>query len=193
MKKLLFAAAAVFAFGFANAQESSNGFSKGAMFVSGSLSIGSEKTGDFKESVFIVSPKMGYFVSENIAIGARLGYGTSKAESANVDVSDNTYFSVGAFGRYYFTPASQFSLFTELGFDTMSFENKLTNAKSKGVNAGLGLGMNYFVSNSFAIEAGWAGLTYATDDNGGNGADKTNSFALDFDLSSINFGVLYKF
>ena len=72
MKKLLFAAVAVFAFGAANAQEESNeGFSKADVFVSGSFGFGSQKNtadGNYKESNFEVMPRVGYFVSENIAL-----------------------------------------------------------------------------------------------------------------------------
>jgi len=194
MKKLLFAAMAVFAFGVANAQEEGKtGFAKGDLFVSGAFSIGSEKTGDNKSSGFEIEPKVGYFVSDNIAIGAKIGYASDKAENAIADTQDDAALTVGVFGRYYLTPASQFSLFGQLGVDYSTVEDKLADAKSKEFGVNLGLGLSYFVSNNFAIEAGWAGLGYSSNDNGGDGADKTNSFGLDVDLRSINFGLLYKF
>lgn len=61
------------------------------------------------------------------------------------------------------------------------------------MNVGLGLGFNYFVAPNWALEASWAGLSYGSNDNGGNGAKKTNSFGLNANTSSINFGMLYKF
>ena len=45
MKKIILAAIAVMTFGFANAQ--TGGFAKGDAFISGALSVGSTKEGDF--------------------------------------------------------------------------------------------------------------------------------------------------
>jgi opacity protein-like surface antigen len=195
MKKIVLSMVAILAFGFANAQESSTGkgFAKGNIFVSGSVGITSEKTGDDKSSGFEIEPKVGFFVTDNIAIGGKLGYASLKSENAITDTEDQARLTVGAFGRYYFTPASDFSLFGELGVDYSSIEDKLADAKAKEIGANLGLGLSYFVSNNFAIEATWAGLGYTSNDNGGDGADKTNTFGLGADLSSINFGLLYKF
>ncbi|NHN25215.1 porin family protein [Flavobacterium jejuense] len=201
MKKLLFAAAAVFAFSFANAQEESTdgGFSQGDVFVSGAFTFGSEKTGDFKVNTFEVAPKVGYFVTENIAAGLMLGYASNKVDVGSADAT-NSGFGVGAFGRYYFTPANKFSLFAELGanymgysyeFDPEDFTASDADVKEFGVN--LGAGINYFVSSNFSIEAGVAVLGYSSNDNGGDGAEKTNSFNFGGDWRAVTFGVNYKF
>ena len=198
MKKLLFAAVAVFAFSFANAQEESTdgGFSQGDVFVSGSVGFGSEKTGDAKSSDFTFSPAVGYFVTENIAVGVRLDLTSGKEEFGGGAEDKTSSFGADVFGRYYFTPASKFSLFGELAVGIGSTKEEPATggefkSKTFGVNAGVGV--NYFLSDNWAIEAGWAGLGYNSDDNGGDGADKTNSFGLNVDLSSINFGLVYKF
>ena len=196
MKKIILTVAAVFAFGFASAQEKESGnggFSKGSMFVSGAFSIGSEKTGDDKSTGFEIEPKFGYFATENIAIGGKLGYASLKSEDALGDTQDLSALTVGVFGRYYFTPVSQFSLFSELGVDYSNIDNKLADVQEKEIGINLGLGLSYFVSNDWAIEATWAGLGYTTNDNGGDGAEKTNSFGLGADLRAISFGVVYKF
>lgn len=195
MKKVILSVAAVFAFGFANAQEvnENGGFSKGSMFVSGAFSIGSEKTGDVKSTGFEIEPKFGYFVTDNIAIGGKLGYRSDKAENEIADTQDVTALTIGAFGRYYFTPASQFSLFGQLGIDYSNVDDKLADSKSNEFGVNLGLGLSYFVSKNWAIEATWAGLGYTSNDNGGDGAEKTNTFGLDADMRAISFGVIYKF
>ncbi|WP_333694399.1 outer membrane beta-barrel protein [Flavobacterium sp.] len=196
MKKIILSLAAVFAFSFANAQESTTdgGFAKGDVFVSGSFGFSSEKTGDLKSNGFEFSPAVGFFLTENIALGGRLGIMSEKNENGSAETKMNG-FGVEAFGRYYMTPASKFSVFGELAVGIGSFKTEVgpaeTKSKTFGVNAGIGV--NYFLSSNWAIEAGWAGLGYNTDDNGGNGADKTNTFGLNVDLSSINFGLIYKF
>jgi len=186
MKKIVLAAIAVMGFSFANAQ--TTGFSKGDVFVSGAVGIGSEKTGDSKSNAFVLVPQVGYFVSENIAIGAKLGFASTK-EGDN----KTNDFTVGAFGRYYFTPASQFSLYGQAGLDFTNSKEKPSDFKSNEVGANVGVGLSYFLSNHFAIEATWVGLGFSSNNNGGKGADKTNSFNFGTDLRDVRFGVSYKF
>lgn len=202
MKKVLLSAVALLAFGFANAQEekSNGGFSKGDVFVSGSFGITSDKAYDMnsgdllKTNGFSIAPKVGFFVTENIAIGGKLGFGSSKVEVDGVSgenkVNDLT---VGAFGRYYFTPGSQFSLFGDLGVDYMSTNYDSMDLKRNGINAGLGLGMNYFVSSNFSLEAGLGLLNFSSMKFDFDGAENETSFGLGANLTNISLGVNYKF
>lgn len=203
MKKVLLSAVALLAFGFANAQEeksTNGGFSKGDVFVSGSFGITSTKAYDMnsgdllKTNGFTIAPKVGFFVTENIAVGGKLGFGSSKVEidgvSGESKVNDLT---VGAFGRYYFTPSSQFSLFGDLGVDYMSTNYDSMDLKRNGINAGLGLGMNYFVSSNFSIEAGLGLLNFSSMKFDFDGAENETSFGLGANLTNISLGVNYKF
>jgi len=205
MKKIILSVAAVFAFGFANAQEATKeagngGFGKGDVFVSGSFGITSDKaydmnTGDLlKTNGFEIAPKVGYFVTENIAVGGKLGYGSAKVEVEGTPgenkVNDLT---VGAFGRYYFTPGSQFSLFGDLGVDYKTTNYDTMDVKRSGINAGLGLGMNYFVSSNFSLEAGLGLLNYSSMKFDFDGAENETSFGFGANLTSISLGVNYKF
>ena len=184
MKKIILAAIAVMTVGFASAQ--TGGFSKGDVFASGALNVGSQKTGDDKKSGFTIEPKVGYFVTENIAIGAKLGFGSEKDN----DYKDNS-FTAGAFGRYYFTPASQFSVYGQAGVDFTN--SKSGDYKENEIGANVGLGLSYFLSSHFAIEATWLGLGYSVNNNGGHDADKINTFNFGTDLRDVSFGVVYKF
>ena len=204
MKKVLLSAVALLAFGFANAQEEekgNGGFAKGDVFVSGAVTFGSSKTGDFKVNAFEIAPKVGYFVTENIAVGASVGLQSLKFDNGSADAT-NSGLGLGAFGRYYFTPANKFSLFAELGIDYTSFDEEFdaesgtvyaSSFESKELGFGLGAGMNYFVSSNFSIEAGVAVLGYSSNDNGGDGAEKTNTFSFGGDWRAVTFGVNYKF
>jgi outer membrane protein len=187
MKKIILAAIAVMTFGFANAQ--TGGYSKGDAFISGAFNVGSQKDEGTKTNQFTIEPKVGYFVTENIAIGAKLGFGSSKEE---LDVKKNN-FTVGAFGRYYFTPASQFSVYGQAGLDFTNSKIKPGDYKENQIGANVGLGLSYFLSNHFAIEATWLGLGYSVNNNGGHGAEKANNFNFGTDLNAVNFGVVYKF
>ncbi|SHI47437.1 autotransporter domain-containing protein [Flavobacterium haoranii] len=205
MKKVLLSAVAILGFTFANAQEeattSNGGFAQGDVFVSGALTLNSSKTGDFKMNSFVVAPKVGYFVTENIAIGGMLAYSNDKVELGNS--ATNSGFGVGAFGRYYFTPANQFSLFAELAANYMTYDNEFgvdydgslyaADYKNNVFGVNLGAGMNYFVSPNFSLEAGVGVLGFSSDDNGGDGADATNTFSFGGNWTAVTFGVNYKF
>jgi outer membrane protein len=194
MKKVLLSALALLAFSFANAQEEekgNKGFTKGDVFVSGAVNLSSAKTGDVKVSSFEIVPKLGYFVTPNIAFGASVGYKSDKF-NGNAEAT-NTGLGLGAFGRYYFTPADKFSLFGQLavGFGSEKYEDGGDiKASTFGVNAGLGL--NYFVSSNFALQASWAGLGYNSH-KFEDADDSYNTFGLNADLSNINLGLVYKF
>lgn len=199
MKKFILSAAALFAFGFANAQEATNeggkGFANGDIFITGSFGFNSESTGDVKSNSFNIAPSVGFFVTENIAVGGRIGFISAKEEDGvSEDIKSNTL-AIGAFGRYYATPASDFSLFAELGAMYMSskVEQGAAEAKASGFGIALAPGISYFVGSNWAIEASIAALSYETSKPDFDGAEATNTFGLNVDLTNINLGVVYKF
>jgi hypothetical protein len=198
MKKLFIAALAVFTVGTINAQEDVAGFSKGNLFVTGSVGFSSTSFDGDSSSNFEIMPQLGYFVSENIAIGGRLGFMSSSVKEEGSESVSLSGWGVGAFGRYYFTPANQFSLFGELGVDYASQQTGFKTADNKDINingfgAGLGLGLNYFVSKNFSIEATAGVLGFGSAKADVEGAKATNTFVFGGDWTSVNFGVNYRF
>src|SRR5215831_11604093 len=109
MKKIILTMAAVFAFGWVNAQESSSGtkgFSKGDMFVEGQLAVRSGNTsqgpGDLKNA-YSITPTYGYMITDKIAIGGNLSFSGGKFYGENADnVHEFNTFGLGGFARYYF-------------------------------------------------------------------------------------------
>lgn len=205
MKKIILSVVAIAAFGFANAQDKKAdgaGFSSGDVFVSGAVSITSsnDKNTDTKESGFGITPKLGYFFTENIALGAKVGYESAKTKTAGTTTEDHSQMMFGAFGRYYFTPASQFSIFAEVGVDYSTMKHAMMGAmvmgetvKTNTLGAGLSLGLNYFVSSNFALEANYAGLNFASAKSDVADAKSVSTFGLGADLSAVSIGLLYKF
>lgn len=199
MKKIILSVVAIVAFGFANAQDKKSegaGFSSGDVFVSGGVSITSSnnKNTDVKESGFGITPTLGYFFTENIALGAKIGFESDKTTALGVTVADDSTLSFGVFGRYYFTPASQFSVFTEAGFDYFTMKDNMAPTSTvNGIGAGISLGLNYFVSSNFALEASYAGLGFASAKSDAPGAKNVSTFGLGADLSAVSIGLLYKF
>lgn len=202
MKKILLSAMALMAFSFASAQETSNvptnsnGFRMGDFFVTGSVGVGSQSTGDNKSNSFNISPRVGYFLMDNIAVGAALGYESGKTKSPGEPDFKQNEFSIGVFGRYYVTPATGFSLFGQLGLDYIhaTSEWDVPGAPKNSSNAfqiGLAPGVNYFVSSNFALEATFGILSFRTDspDEG----DNTDNFNLGLNFTNINLGLIYRF
>lgn len=202
MKRLL-VVGAVALFASMNAQETETvGFNMGNTFITGNVGFTSTNFDDSKDNAFTIAPSVGYFVSPNVAIGARVGFATLKStdEIANVKIEDKTNtFTAGAFGRYYFTPASRFSLFGELNANyataKVTADNGVnsTSSKSNGFNFGLAPGINYFLSNHFALEAAWGVINYSSVKPDVDGAIATDTFSVGLNLDDISLGLVYKF
>ena len=105
MKKIILTAVALLAFGFANAQEgeksANGGFSKGDVFVTGAVTFGSTNDKDFdvKTNGFEIAPQVGYFLTENIAIGGKLGFASYKEEMNPIEAK---WWLTTAKKEYYF-------------------------------------------------------------------------------------------
>ena len=169
MKKIILTVVALSAFGFANAQnkkESNLGFAEGDVFLSGALTFGSDsKISNYKEDNFVFAPSVGYFVSDNIAVGVNLNVGSGSVQATSASGKNKTStFAAGLAGRYYFTPASQFSVFGELAAEYASATDNLAVPEFKVNGFGLAVapGINYHLSNHFSVEAKWAVLGFAS-------------------------------
>ena len=218
MKKVILSAAALFAFALSvQAQEAETpafGFAEGNIIIEGNLSFGSTKdedvAGETKESNFNFNPKAGYFLTNKFAVGVELGIGSTKEEESPVGAPTDEFktntFSAGVFGRYYFLDLGQrFKTYAELGVGFGSSKNEFNGtetSKVNGVNAGFDLGINYFVTQSFAINFGLANVlsyTSATaEDPATSEETKTNTFEGNLNVfnnffSTAQFGLTYKF
>ena len=199
MKKIILTVAAVFALTFANAQDkkekSGEGFAKGDLYLSGTANFNSSKTGNAKDNGFTLAPGVGYFLSENLALEGGLSFksGTTNGGGGGSDTK-TTGIGINAGVKYFWTPASKFSLSIggNLSYMSNKIDNGLASSTGKVIGLNVPVGFNYFVSNDFALTSTWGGFGYSTNDNGGNGAEKTDGFKLGLDMSSISFGLLYK-
>lgn len=194
MKKLLFmAAVAVFGLTGLNAQDDSStgGFENGDLYVSGSVGFNSFKAGEAKSNSFNFSPSAGYFISDNIALELGLEVGSTK----DADDDKTSSFGVNLGGRYFFTPSNQFSFTVGAALSFGSNKEKPDGGdEAKSTNFGFAVspGINYFVSDAFALRASVGALGFRSDK--ADGADEAaTSFGLNMDLSTVNFGLTYKF
>lgn len=221
MKKVLLSAVALVAFTFANAQEESKGFgfAKGDVLVEGNLAFGSSKSTDSfngtdleetKTSSFTFTPKVGYFVTDKLAVGAELGVGSGKQEVTDFVANTNTEnkgnsFGAGVFARYYFLDLGQrFKTYAEagVGFGSTKWEQDGQEIqKDNSFSLGIDLGINYFVTERFAISFGLnnvLGYSSTKSEFPGGGETKENNFGgnlntFDNFFDTPSFGLTWKF
>lgn len=219
MKKIILSVAAVFAFGFANAQEEVKetkgfGFSKGNIMVEGNLSFGMNTDENAVEEVktnsFNFNPKAGYFLTDKVAVGVEVMVGSNNEETTDLlanttDEDKSSTFGAGVFARYYFLDLGQrFKTYAEAGLGFGSTKNEFNGTEyRKDSNFGLGidLGMNYFVTESFAINFGLANvLGFGSNKSEFPGGGETTSTSVNGNFNIFNnffdtpqFGLTYKF
>ena len=204
MKKLILSAAAVFALTFANAQEGEPtfGFSKGDFLIEGNIGFGStnDKNTETKTSNFNFNPKAGYFISDDLAIGLDLAFGSNKTEVSGTNTVENSFVGIGGFARYYFLDlGARFKTYGEFGIGYMTVNNKIADAKINTIGAGATLGINYFVTENFAINFALADiLSYSSSKGDWSGAEAENEFNFGFGqfnnfFSTAQFGLTFKF
>ena len=194
---MLVGALALFAAVNAQVSTSTEGFAQGSTFITGAVGFASESVAEEKTSGFTIAPSVGYFVTPNIAIGAKLGYTSLKNEEGSYEETTDLL-TAGVFGRYYWMPASKFSIFAELGADyrNSSFDSGvagISKAKSNGFGVAVAPGINYFVSSNFALEAKVGVAGYNSDKPDFAGAESQDNFNIGLDLNDVTLGLVYKF
>jgi len=185
----------------------------GGLFVGGSFNFSTigEKaeaagttTEISTEMNFGIAPKVGFFISDNLAIGAGVGYSIWRWD----DLPDNeivraSLFEITPFARYYLG-GEKFGLFGEgiisLGFGGSSVTDGNITTEGNPVNyltIGAIPGVYYFISENFALEAqfGFLGLE-RTVETSGQGAAEIRSiesgFSFELNPSTISFGLIYR-
>jgi hypothetical protein len=143
-----------------------------------SSSIGSSTTSNDNFGVNL-NPSIGWFVSDNIAVGIMPSLGYSKIKELGKSSSGNTYlknetsqfnFSIGGFARYYFKGANekmrlfgQYNLSVGMGgsktdgyeYERLGVYVDRYNRKSSGdftANTGVLLGASKFLNNHIALD-----------------------------------------
>lgn len=192
MKKSIFLIALVMFAGVSFAQ--TGGFSKGSIFATGSIGVATEKYEDEKTTAFSFNPRVGYFVSPKIAVGLNFGLTLARYDDGFDETKMNTL-NLGAFGRYYFTPTKQFSMFLNLGVDYLNYKEEETGFEDyieNGFSITFSPGFNYFLTKRLALESSIGLLGFSSMKPDFDGAEATTNFAFVAGISNINFGMVYK-
>ncbi|WP_431136595.1 outer membrane beta-barrel protein [Psychroserpens mesophilus] len=215
-KLLLLSAVAVFGLTNVNAQDEATektfGFEKGNIMVEGNLGFSSstdtdsDDSGDLfeeKNSSLNFNPKAGYFISDKFAVGIQLNLNSFKNEDTNLIVDPSvteetktSSFGGGVFARYYFLDLGErFKTYGEfgVGFNSGNTETTVTGLDdpiadydTSGFGAGVSLGINYFVTECFAINFV---LTDVLSYNSTSGENNLEGATDEYKVSSFNGNV----
>lgn len=189
MKKIILTLGAVLAVSFANAQDkkdSGMGFAKGDAYLMASARSSSVSGGG--DSTIEFSPSLGYFLSNNVSLGARF---------SSEKIGDVKESSFGLMAAYHFNAGNQFSshVFLDLGMGsgTAMDATSMTLGDYKTTALSLGYGVKYFVSKHLVLNADIAALNYSSAKEDVAGAKAVNSTTVGLNMSDINLGLAYKF
>lgn len=146
MKKFLFSAVLILAFsvGIANAQ-----LQKGSTLVGGSIGNLDLDLGDDNVFSINLTPRVGYFIQDNVAIGAKVGLGYTFQPG-----KDAYSYNVNAFGRYYFGK-EEFDTILKQGRWFLEAGAGLGGSRAAteiGFNLNFGPGYSYFLNEHVAVE-----------------------------------------
>ncbi|MBL1408014.1 outer membrane beta-barrel protein [Sphingobacterium faecale] len=211
MKKILLTLTAVAGLTVAS-QAQEFGFGKTDLIVEGNIGFGKtdNKNTEVKVSGFKFNPKVGYFVTDKIAVGINLIVNDSVTnnykENAEKKVKTNS-FGAGVFGRYYFLEVgSRFKTYAELNVDYTGSKGEVTTSGTTvkgdktntfGVNAGIGA--NYFLTEKIAVNFAFANIIgYNTSKVDADGAKAISSFGANVNefnnfFNTATFGLTFKF
>ncbi|MDO4703976.1 hypothetical protein [Tannerella sp.] len=147
MKKILFSTLFILAcsLGAATAQ-----LQKGSVLVGGSIGNVGFGLGSGSHFNINLTPRAGYFIQDNLAIGAKVDAGFTGQRGGNTTYN----YGVNGFGRYYFGPKEFDTLlkqgrwFAEAGAGLSGVEGA-----NVGFNINFGPGYAYFLNEYVAVEA----------------------------------------
>lgn len=185
---LLFASVFISTLAFAQTQ-------KGDIQLSGTLNYSKVETGNTIEtSSFQLTPRAGFFLSDNTSIGVILGYSSQKNETG-ITEQKTDLFQFGVYSRFYKPVVDKLFFFLEpsILFGTGNIETTGTNDRDNNTfSIAVRPGLNYFLSDKLAMEASVGSLFYnRTKIEGGGSSVETDAFGLNFNLSAFNIGASF--
>jgi hypothetical protein len=123
-------------------------------------------TRDFTQMTFQLSPSVGYFVADNLAVGARLGLAHSFANSPGLYRSSNSAFAISGFGRYYIPLTERLKIPIDLSVGYQYGRSNQNGSLSDGGSL-LGTattGLSCFLNDKVSIDlmAGYRAIQYSS-------------------------------
>lgn len=175
---------------------------QGTLTVGGGISYSSSKDeniygGEVKSSTFSFRPSIGYFVVDNLVIGANIGLVSGKQEQGASELKQSE-FQVGPFARYYkFTSNERFAFMAEAGLLFGSAKQTSTGGfeqKGSSTSFYLSPGFTYFLTDKWGLDLQLQGISfYSSDPNKDVDNDKESGVTIGAEFFNPTLGVRYFF
>lgn len=203
MKKIFIGVALMLSAMTVNAQ-----IGQGKLFINGEFGISSksfENDSDHKYSTVSITPSVGYFITDQFALGLGVGISSTRDKNTNNTVTITDAYSrinISPFARYYVpTAGDKFHFFVQsrLGFafdsrnyKTESGNNSVTRTtKENSINFRISPGFAYFPSDHWSVELLLKG--FYIDQENPSGTSKETTVGLNINSLSPSIGVSYFF
>lgn len=156
---------------------------------------------------FGIRPNVGYFISDNLAIGLGLGFNSSTTKTPTAgggtgnDETVTSEFTVSPFVRYYSEIGDKAGAFLQGSVNFGSDKSKFTpaggaTAESKGSSIGVGIspGVYWFITNHIGLESTIGGISFESSKskNAANVETKGSNFGLNLN-TTLTVGLNYYF
>lgn len=145
---------------------------QGSVMLGGGISYVSTKFegADEADNTYEISPSIGYFVNDNIAIGIDLTFGKSNTSELFGESVELKTFALGPFARFYKSTASEnFSFFAQTGLRILRSDATFNDPdfgdfelELKGTEIYLSPGFTYFFNERWALDLQLAGIRYTS-------------------------------
>lgn len=181
----------------------------GKFFIGGHFSLygtvdktknGSTTEKDGSTTYFTLTPLLGYFLNDRIAVGAGIGFDTQIDKNPQSTNYKNTTSKMvfNPFGRYYLISGTG-GIFAEasMGYSFGKNKNYTDAAVDEenvfGFSALISPGVYYYITPRLALEAkfGWFGFMSEVTNPGNDQKDIHNTFGLDLSPDSFIFGLTF--
>lgn len=142
---------------------------KGTLLLGGGLGFSSEKEGESSSSTLSISPNIGYFLKDNLAIGANIGFTSFGGDAKGSEMQ------IGPLVRYYaFELGEKAKVFAQASYGFGS--SKEGDEEAVGTSSwGISVGPAFFLNESVALETT---LNYGSTTVNVDGAEPTSNFGL---------------
>lgn len=142
------------------------------------------------------TPLLGYYFSEKMMIGCRLGYGYRIQRNTNLsEINSHSLYIAPLLRKRIFHPLKlqpflEFSLPFSYGFDKRTPSDVKT--RNYSIGAYVGVGMEYQLSSRWSANLIWAAYSYSFNRQIDT-KRTTHNIGLNANLNSINWGINYHF
>ena len=178
---------------------------------------GSNESKGPKTTNFNIIPSFGYVINDKWAVGLGIGYESQSVKTIGTDLDGNDVDLKNKFGQFVIMPrVGYFRQLTNnlycipyfyIGFgfgstkdESIGFDGQVTTLEGKisSFEVGIAPSLKYFFSNYWAISLAYGklyyqGITYTPNKENTDHKNKTASYGLDLNLTSINLGLYYFF